>query len=56
MNHDEIIDALGADNWAMVVAEYAGKSRADILDELDEMFPTEDNRALANAIVAEMPH
>ena len=46
---------MGADSWQQVVGEYAGKALGEILASLDEMFPTDDNFALAAKIHYEVP-
>ena len=50
MTRNDIIDHLGAENWEQVVKEFAGLLLAEILIELEVMFPSEDNGALAQAI------
>jgi len=51
---DEIIDGLGADNWAQVVAEFAGKTVAEIKAALDYMAPTEYDMEFAQDIFNEL--
>jgi len=51
---DEIIDGVGADNWAQVVAEFAGKTVTEIKAVLDYMAPTEDNEAFSLEIFEEV--
>lgn len=50
MNRDEIIDRLGTEDWRQVVKQFAGLVLAEILVELEVMFPGEANGALAQAI------
>lgn len=50
---DEIMDNVGAENWQQVVDAYAGKTQAEILADLNVMFPSEtDNEDLAADIYA----
>jgi len=55
LSRDEIIDRLGADNWADVVISFDGMSLGDIRSELTNMFPHEPeaNDELAQAVVYE---
>jgi len=50
MNREEIITHVGADDWEMVVNEYQDETFIDILDDLNGMFPHDDNDDLAMSI------
>ena len=54
MNRDEIMSRLGAENWQMVVQAYGDYHRTAILEELNELFPTDNNAELAFAIYKEL--
>lgn len=47
---DEVIDALGADSLETVFNAFGGKELHEILDDLEMMFPSEDNLPLATKI------
>ena len=52
MNKNEIIERLGADDWAQVKGEFEGKTLLEIRKTLSDMWPQEpeENKALAGAI------
>lgn len=50
MTQEKIIEALGAENWEQAVAEFAWLNEDEILRDLDDMFPTEDNEEMAAII------
>jgi len=54
LNQDQIIDHVGAENWKTVVAEFAGKTEAEIKAELDLMFTSDNNTELAQSISEEL--
>ena len=52
---DYILDHMGDSvTWDMVDDEYNGKSFAEVLTDLNDMFPHDDNDELAQAIVDEL--
>ena len=54
MNRSEIVEHVGANNWKMIEQTWSGAAPSAILAELDEMFPTEENKELAEAIYWEL--
>jgi hypothetical protein len=54
MNRNEITDHVGAENWKMVVSEFAGQTLEQITATLNEMFTQVDNSELAEAIYNEL--
>ena len=50
MTRDEIMDRTGADEWDWVEKAFSGRTADEIHAELDEMFPEDDNAALAGEI------
>lgn len=55
MDRNEILERVAPDgNWKMVEAEFAGKDADAIKATLYQMFPTEDNVDLAQAILREL--
>ena len=49
-----ITDHVGGEDWAQVEQEFSGKTRQEIADEINGMFPQEDNEKLIDAICEEM--
>lgn len=47
---DEIMDYTGAETRAQVLEAFTDKSYAGVLSQLDLIFPSEDNAALARKI------
>lgn len=54
MNRDEIMDRVGAYTWDGIKGTWGGATLEGIKYELDAMFPTDDNEALAKAIYDEL--
>lgn len=54
MDENEIMDCLGAQTWQMVVDAFAGHTADEIRNEINEMFPTDDNDDLIAAVIDAM--
>ena len=53
MNITQILEYLGTQATEEMVSDYfGGKSLAEVLAELDDIWPHDDNRELAEAIVS----
>ena len=59
MYKEEIIEAFGGHSntsWDEIVSSYTGKSESEILDDLNKMWPHDDNEELAAAIHNELKY
>ncbi|MDX9863276.1 MAG: hypothetical protein RBT34_00580 [Anaerolineaceae bacterium] len=56
LNQRKIMDQLGFADWDTAVSTFAGLSKEDVLDLLDETVIGVNSTTLANLIVKEMPH
>jgi hypothetical protein len=54
MNRNEIMEHLGAEEWQWVIDTFAWLNLRQVQAELDEMFASDDNESLAQAIYEEL--
>lgn len=50
MDKHEIVTLLGGEDWSDVVATFEGMTQEQVLADVNQMFPSEDNAELAIAI------
>ena len=53
-NQDYIIEQTGAENWEMIIDQFAGKTQSAVKAELDKIFTSDDNADLAERISEEL--
>lgn len=55
LNPKDLIVVFTGLNWLEVINQFSNKTVAQIEVKLDVMFPSDSNRALAMAIITEIP-